>query len=89
MTQYFKRFWDETTGDPLTDSWGTSTYYFETDINGDVLRQIEVYSNGRKLKYDSVHIEDEYGGLSQAALDLDGFSEFKIDQQEFEEAWSA
>lgn len=89
MTLYFKRFWDETTGDPLTDSWGTSTYYFETDINGNVLRQIEIYANGRKLKYDFEFTEDKYGGLSKVPLDLKQFGDFRINQQEFEVVWRA
>jgi hypothetical protein len=67
---YFKRHWNETTGDPKTDSWGTSFYYFETDTEGDVLKQIVVYENGKILKYSHLRLEDEYGGLSEKALDL-------------------
>ncbi|TWI79337.1 hypothetical protein IQ13_3741 [Lacibacter cauensis] len=85
---YFKRFWDESTGDPLTDSWGTSTYYFETDSNGEVLRQIEVYENGKVLKYDQNNVEDEYGALSNNTLDVDEFKDFKIEKTEFEEVWA-
>jgi hypothetical protein len=39
------------------------------------------------LKYDQVHFEDEYGTLSNNALDIDDFSEFKIEKIEFEETW--
>ena len=85
---YFKRYWDETTGDPSTNSWGTSTYYFETDMKGEVLRQIEVYQNGKKLRYDENKIENEYGGISDQPLDLTEFDEFKIDKEEFEQAWA-
>ncbi len=85
---YFKRFWDETTGDPLTTSWGTSTYYFETDLKGEVLRQIEAYQNGQILCYDQNNVEDEYGKLSNEPLELIGFDEFKIDKEEFEKVWA-
>ena len=85
---YFKRYWDETTGDPSTNSWGTSTYYFETDAEGEVLRQLEVYQNGQRLHYDQNKMEDEYGGLSNVPLDLTEFDQFKIDKKEFEQAWT-
>jgi hypothetical protein len=70
MTLYFKRFWDETTGDTITDDWETSTYYFETDEIGDVLQQLEVFANDKRLKYTPENMQDEYGGLSKVFLDL-------------------
>lgn len=85
---YFKRHWDETTGDALTNSWGTSTYFFETDEEGEVLRQIEVYDNGHILRYDKNYVEDEFGGLSEVPLDLTEFDEFKIENIEFEQVWT-
>ena len=61
---YFKRPWDETTGDPETNAWGTSDY-FETDDKGDVYRQLQIYQQGQSLRYDQNHLEDQYGGLSK------------------------
>lgn len=87
MNHYFKRHWDETTGGSLTDSWGTSTYFFETNLDGDVLRQLEVYENGKRLIYSPGHIQDSYGGLSEVALDLEEFKEFEITKEEFEASW--
>ena len=84
---YFKRYWNETTGDTLTNAWGTSTYYFETEENGDVLRQLEVFANGRRLKYTSDYVQDKYGGLSEVPLDLTEFEKFKTTKNEFENAW--
>ena len=81
--RYFKRFWGETRGDQYSD-WGTSTWYFETDNKGEVLRQIEVYSNGTVLKYDNNKREDSYGGLSVDALDMDEFAPFEILFHQFE-----
>ena len=43
MKHYFKRQWEETTGDELTDTWGTSTYFVETDEQFNVIRQIQVF----------------------------------------------
>lgn len=44
---YYKRYWNESTGDDLTDSWGRSTWFFETDENFNVLRQITVFESGQ------------------------------------------
>ena len=52
-------------------------------------RQIEIYSSGTVLHYDRTHIEDEFGGLSEAALDAADFAPFEISKAEFEQAWSS
>lgn len=83
---YYKRNWNETRGDQY-DSWGKSIWYFETDNNGEVLRQIEAYENGKVLKYDNQNIEDEFGGLADQNLDLTEFVEFSIEKEEFENKW--
>ena len=85
---YYKRHWDKTTGEQLTDSWGTSTYYFEIDQGGFVLRQIQVFENGKGLKYSSEFTQDDYGFLSDQPLDLDELTPFKIDKVKFDEAWA-
>lgn len=84
--KYFKRYWDETTGNDLTNSWGTSYYYFETDDQLNVLRQLEVFENGQILKYDTEYLEDKLGGLSEVPLDEE-FEAFQIDKTEFEQIW--
>ena len=88
MTLYFKRNWDETTGDELTDSWGTSTYYFETDPDLCVIRQIQVFKNGQVLKYHKEFTQDEFGMLSDQQLDKDEFKEFSIESIEFANVWN-
>jgi hypothetical protein len=85
---FFKRYWNETTGDPKTDSWGTSFYYFETDTKGDVLKQIVVYENGKILKYSYLHLEDEYGGLSEKALDLTDKEYTPLSKKDFFALWN-
>ncbi len=88
--RYFKRPWDESRGDAY-DAWGTSVWYLEVDAEGGVSRQLEVYENGTALKYDAEHLEDRYGGLSDATLELeeDGFLPFEIQQAEFESTWAS
>lgn len=84
---YCKRFWNETTGAVLTDAWGSCTYFFETDRDGNVLRQMQVYANRNKLRYTHDYSEDEYGGLSEVPLDLAEFDQFRITREEFEKVW--
>jgi hypothetical protein len=85
-TQYYKRHFDE----PRTEHaevWGTCDYYFETNQNGEVLRQIEVYENGKTLKYDDKFIEDKFGFLADQPLDLSDFENFAITKTDFELQW--
>lgn len=87
MTTYYKRKWNETKGHEF-DSWGTSIWYFEVGNDGFPIRQIELYDNGNRLKYDSDKAFDDYGGLGDQALDLDELKEFEIEQDEFEIEWN-
>lgn len=87
MKRYFKRNWNETRGDEF-DSWGTSIWYFETDQSGLPIRQMEVYENGNRLKYDSNKLFDDYGRLGDQPLDIDEFIEFEIKAEDFEQEWS-
>lgn len=49
MSTYVKRHWNEPRGDEH-DAWGTSWWYFEVDDEGRVLRQIEQYDSGVRLR---------------------------------------
>jgi len=86
--RYFKRRWDESRGDEHA-SWGPSTWYFEVGDDGYPVRQLEQYDGGAVLKYDEAHLDDEFGMLSDAALDLEEFAPFEIDRTAFETAWSS
>lgn len=86
MVRYFRRRWDETRGDDHAD-WGTSEWYFEVGDDGWVTRQAEVYETGLTLRYDSVHGEDEFGGLAADALVLDEFTPYEISRDDFELVW--
>ena len=84
---YLKRKWDETRGDQY-DHWGNSMWYFETDKYGKVSRQVEEYTIGIRLRYDTEYTSNMYGMLSNAQLELSD-SEFEvITVSEFEKKWA-
>ena len=85
-TLYYKRHFNEIRTEK-SEIWGTCDYYFETNQNGQILRQIEVYENGKKLKYSEEFIEDEYGFLADQPLDLFDFQNFAITKPDFEFQW--
>lgn len=87
QTSYFKRYWEESTGQEPTDSWGRSTFYFETDDEYYVQRQLQLFENGKVLRYHMEYLDDEFGGLAEGALDGDEFEEYRISRDEFEEVW--
>ncbi|MGI4761195.1 MAG: DUF433 domain-containing protein [Janthinobacterium lividum] len=84
---YFKRLWPETTGTEFTDSWGTSTFFFETNSEFQILRQLQLFENGNALKYDLEYSEDKFGGLAEEPLGSIDFAEYQTAQQEFEQIW--
>ena len=86
--RYFRREWDELrSGDH--PQWGAATFYFETDESLAALRQVEVYANGRRLRYDRAHAEDEDGFLDDGAIfPADEWPElFEITAGEFDTEW--
>jgi len=85
LKYYFKREWDEPIGEDLTDSWGNSTFYFETDIQFNAIRQMQLFENGKVLKYDLEYLDDKYGGLAESPIEPDGFIE--IEKDEFDQLW--
>ncbi len=85
---YFKRPWNESRGDEHND-WGPSIWYFETDAEMWPNRQMEVYANGKVLKYEQQHQDDKFGGLSEVVLDEYAFAPFVITCEEFETAWNS
>ncbi len=84
--RYFKLNWLELRGDE-EDVWGTSWWYFEVDDDNCVKRQIEVYENGKVLKYDEDNFKNEYGGLSDQPLEFSEINAIEISGIEFETRW--
>ncbi|MEO5892003.1 MAG: hypothetical protein ABIQ31_17280 [Ferruginibacter sp.] len=87
--RYFKRKWTESTGESLTAFWGTSDYYFETDDQLNVTRQLQVFEQGQVLKYGAEFTEDDFGRLADQPLDEAEFKEHEIATGEFKNIWSS
>ncbi|SCZ00825.1 MULTISPECIES: hypothetical protein [Flavobacterium] len=85
-THYYKRHFDEIRFEN-SEKWGTCDYYFEIDQNGEILRQIEVYKNGKKLKYSKQFLEDEFGFLADQPIEVSEFKNFEINKSDFEYQW--
>jgi len=85
--QYFKRDWNETRGDKY-DSWGLSVWYFETNDHGKPVRHMELYENGKLLKYSADHMKDKFGFLARSAIPLKDFQENKIEKNVFFKLWN-
>ena len=82
--RYFRYRWDESRGDEF-DYWGRSTHWYEMGDDGFAARQMEVYENGIILKYDSSHVEDQYGFLSDQPLEPEKYSVLEVSADEFDE----
>ena len=81
--RYFKKNWEETTGDELTDDWGVSIFYFETDDSLNVFKQIQIFENGNILKYDELNNENEFGAMADQSLEEKEFLDCEITKEEF------
>ena len=83
---YFLSPWNEDRGDENSD-WGKSLWYFEADDDGNVIRQVEAYENGKVLKYDKQTPHDDYGGLATHSIDVGEFQPYLIPEGEFQDRW--
>ena len=50
-------------------------------------RYIQLFENGKALKYDAEYLDDDFGGLSDQPLDIEEFEEFKTTHSDFESIW--
>ena len=86
--RYFKKNWEETSGDELTDDWGVSIFYFETDDSLNVFKQTQIFENGNILKYDELNNEDEFGAMADQSLEEEEFLDCEISKEEFYNIWN-
>ena len=86
--RYFKKNWEETSGDELTDDWGVSIFYFETDDSLNVFKQIQIFENDNILKYDELSNEDEFGAMADQSLEEEEFLDCEISKEEFYNIWN-
>jgi len=83
---WYRRRWEESPGGD-EDGWGHSTWLFETDVSGAVLRQIVAYDTGPSRRYDECHDEDDVGFLAQVALLPEEWRAYRITRADFEAVW--
>lgn len=89
--RYFQFSWPETPGDKEQTDWGGSNWYYEFSVDGSTTRQITLYDNGYRLRYDRNHSFDEYGELL-LDVNLDDFTISQgqeITQSVFESVWQS
>lgn len=85
---YYSKDWPDARSDQYAH-WGSSRWYFETREDGSVVRQVEVYENGPRLRYNESHPQNEFGRLAETRLDLNQFAECEITAEEFTAAWES
>ncbi|MEE9406522.1 MAG: hypothetical protein V3V28_00465 [Polaribacter sp.] len=84
---YFSQFWDEGRDDEYS-SWGNSTWYFETNEENEILKQVTVYQNGKVIKYCRQNPKDEFGNLGDHALTIEDCDGSVIEKDDFYNLWS-
>ena len=72
----------------MTDDWGVSIFYFETDDSLNVFKQIQIFENGNILKYDELNNEDEFGAMADQSLEEEEFLDCEISKEEFYNIWN-
>lgn len=85
--RYAKYRWNETRGDEHSD-WGASWWLFEFDVDGTILRQVELYDRGVRTRYSQQHQEDEFGRMTYGSIhDFDREPDHRLSADEFEAEW--
>ena len=85
--KYYKCKWNELRDDQF-DDWGFSLWYLEIGDDDYPNRQIQIYENGKKLKYSQDYLDDKYGGLSDQKLYQSEFGGIECSKAEFENNWN-
>jgi hypothetical protein len=86
---YLKIRWDDDLGDAC-DGWGGQWWYFEVGPDGYPSRQVEVFDNGRRLRYGPGHLNDKFGGLGdKTVLGPGSPPAAAITAEEFEAIWQS
>lgn len=84
--KYYKIKWNDTRGDEY-DNWGKSNWYLELDYENYPMRQIEVYDNGKRLKYHSEMNNDAFGKLGDQPIEINEVNGIELSLSEFERQW--
>jgi hypothetical protein len=88
-TTHLKCRWEENRGDQHAD-WGCSWWYFEFGADGAIIRQVEIYDSGVRLRYGPDHLSDGFGKLGEGRLqDMDMPGAEVMTADEFEVLWNS
>ena len=82
--KYLKIDWDEITFD---EDWGLSSWYLEIGEDNYIRRQLEVFENSNRIKYDESHSNDSYGSLGDQPIELEELNGIVISAADFETEW--
>ena len=82
--KYVKIFWDDFLFD---EEWGKSIWYLEIGEDNYIKRQLEVYENTNRIKFDEDHWCDSYGSLGDQPVSLEELNLIEISATEFESEW--
>lgn len=81
---YLKIKWDEFAFD---SEWGKSIWYVEIGEDNYIKRQLEVYENSNRIKFDEDHWCDSYGSLGDQPVSISELNSVEITAEEFESEW--
>ncbi|WP_040252153.1 hypothetical protein [Psychroserpens mesophilus] len=81
---YLKIQWDDFSFD---EKWGKSIWYIEIGEDNYIKRQLEVYENSNRIKFDEDHWCDSYGSLGDQPIKISELNSIKITAEEFESEW--
>ena len=82
--KYIKIHWNEFTFD---ESWGKSIWYLEIGNDNFIKRQLEVFENSNRIKFDENHWCDSFGSLGDQPVNLDELNGIEITSKDFETEW--
>jgi hypothetical protein len=84
--KYFKKSCNQTIIRFNREWSAINWYYFETDKNNYVAKQIQLTYDGKVFKHDTNNLQAKNGGLAEAALEIEEY--ISIEKEDFFEIWN-
>lgn len=83
--KYIKIFWNEFSFDK---EWGKFIWYLEIGADHYIKRQLEVFENSNRIKFDENHWSDAYGSLGNQPVNVEALEVEEILVTDFESEWA-
>ena len=83
--KYIKIFWNEFSFD---EEWGKSIWYLEIGEDNYIKRQLEVFENSNRIKFDENHWCDSFGSLGDQPIKFEELEAEEISATDFESEWN-